>query len=313
MNLSLSIVMPVYNESGNLAPLIAKISAASAAYDYEIVAVDDGSSDSSHDELVELAKKEKRLKIVRLKRNFGQTAALAAGIDFAKGNVIIAMDADGQNDPSNIPQLLSKMSEGYDVVSGWRRDRKDPFISRRLPSIIANKIISVVTNVPLHDYGCTLKAYRKSVISGIQLYGEMHRFLPAWCAWQGGKIAEVPVIHHPRTIGKSKYGIMRTFKVMIDLITVKFFSGYLTKPNYVFSGSGIVFLLMSFFTTAVALYDKFGPDMYPKFRLPMLLLAVFFGLGAIFLILMGLIAELLVRLYYQVGEQKPYRLAEPAT
>jgi hypothetical protein len=176
--------------------------------------------------------------------------------------------------------------------------------------MIANGLISYVTGVHLHDYGCTLKAYRRSTISDIQLYGEMHRFLPAWCVWQGGKVAEMQVRHHPRTRGYSKYGLLRTFKVIIDLITLKFFSGYLFKPNHLFAGSGLLFLCLGILAGGYAIFDKFGPDMFPRFRIPLLLLSVFFGLVSIFLVLMGLLAELLVRLYFQVRNQKPYRLAD---
>ncbi len=308
MNPLISIIIPVFNEQGNIVPLFQSITKACSAINYEIVAVDDGSSDDSANELLAMASQNSKIKVVRLKRNFGQTAALAAGIDHSKGDVIVPLDADGQNDPKDIPALIEKLNDGFDVVSGWRKDRKDTFLSRRLPSMIANKIISSVTGVRLHDYGCSLKAYRRSNIAGIQLYGEMHRFLPAWCVWQGGKVAEIPVDHHPRTVGKSKYGIMRTFKVLIDLITLKFFSGYLSKPSHLFSGTGLVFSFFSIGSAAFAVIDKIGPDRFPKFRIPLLLLAVFFGLGSIFLVLMGLLAELLVRLYFQVRDQKPYRL-----
>ncbi|MCG3203909.1 MAG: Dodecaprenyl-phosphate galacturonate synthase [Elusimicrobia bacterium] len=310
MSSTISIVIPCYNEAGNLIPLLNRVTLTCQSYKYEIVVVDDGSTDSSPSELKLLAEKVKHLKVISLKRNFGQTAALSAGIDNSNGDIIIPLDADGQNDPEDIPRLIEKLNEGFDVVSGWRKDRKDTFITRKLPSILANKLISIVTGVHLHDYGCSLKAYKRKTITGVQLYGEMHRFLPAWCVWQGGKVAEIPVRHHPRTRGISKYGIFRTFKVIIDLITIKFFSGYLSKPSHLFSGTGLFFIFMGFCSASFAIFDKFGPDKFTKFRIPLLLLAIFFGLGAISLILMGLLAELLVRLYFQVRNQKPYLLAD---
>ncbi len=307
-----SIVIPIYNEEGNVLPLLASIQSACSALDYEIIAVNDGSNDGTAAELGRASANDSRLRILSFTRNFGQTAALAAGFDNARGGVIVAMDGDGQNDPDDVPRLLAKMDEGYDVVSGWRKDREDRFLSRRLPSLFANRLISLATGTRLHDYGCTLKAYRRSILAGLQIHGEMHRFLPAWCAWQGGRIAELPVRHHARVRGKSKYGIMRTGKVLIDLFTVKFFSGFFWKPNYLFSGAGLLMLVLSGLSAGVAIMDKFGPDRFPKLRIPLLLLAVGFGLVAVFLFLMGLLAELLVRLYLQVGNQKPYRLANEA-
>lgn len=304
----ISLVIPTFNEEGNVTPLIESIDKALTGMNYEILMVDDGSTDGTRDELLSLSSKYPALRIIRLKTNFGQTAAMAAGIDMAKGAIVIPMDADLQNDPQDIPKMVAKMNEGYDVVSGWRKDRQDAFVNRRLPSMIANKIISTVTGVHLQDYGCTLKAYKKSFIGDIQLSGEMHRFLPAWCAWLGAKVTEVPVQHHPRTRGKSKYGIMRTFKVMIDLITLKFFSTYLSKPNYLFAGSGLAFFLLSVGSFGAAVFDKFGPDNFPKFRIPLLLIGIFCGLVALLLVAIGLLAELLGRIYFQLRQQKPYRL-----
>ncbi len=306
----ISIVLPCFNEAGNLKPLIDSILSACSGMNFEVIAVDDGSTDASKTELLAAANSDPRVHVVSLKRNFGQTAAMAAGVDRAKGDIIVPMDADGQNDPADIPALINKLKEGFDVVSGWRKVRKDPFLSRLVPSIFANKLISCVTGVHLHDYGCTLKAYRRKIIEDVQFYGEMHRFLPAWCVWQGGKVAEIPVNHRARVNGKSKYGILRTYKVLIDLITIKFFSGYLSKPSHLFSGTGLIFIFMGTLTGGFAIFDKFGADRFDKLRIPLLLLAVFFGLGAIFLVLMGLLAELLVRLYFQVRQQKPYRLSD---
>jgi glycosyltransferase involved in cell wall biosynthesis len=304
----ISLIIPIYNEEGNVAPLIESISKACATIDHEIIAINDGSTDLTGDELSASQRKYPRLKIFTLKRNFGQTAAMAAGIDHAQGEIIIPLDGDGQNDPADIPKLIEKMAEGYDVVSGWRKDRQDAFLSRKLPSQLANALISYATGIHLHDYGCSLKAYRRSIISNIQIYGEMHRFLPAWCAWQGGRVAEIPVNHHPRTRGKSKYGLMRIGKVIIDLLTVKFFSGYLAKPNYLFSGTGFISLFLSFFSAGLAIVDKFTGNHHAQYHIPLLLLAVALGLMAVFMFLMGLLAELLVRLYFQVRQQKPYRL-----
>lgn len=308
--LELSIVIPAFNEAGNLIPLIEKIEKSCRSYSYEIIAVDDSSTDGTLAELKKTAQQKPHLKILPLKRRSGQTAAIAAGVDHAKGRVIVPIDGDGQNDPSDIPRLIEKIEEGYDVVSGWRKNRKDAFLVRRLPSMIANFIISYVTGVWLHDYGCTLKAYKRSMIAHLQLYGEMHRFLPAWASWQGGEIAEIPVNHFARVKGRSKYGLSRTFKVFIDLLTLKFFSGYLYKPNYIFSGLGIVVVIMGFVSGALALFDKWGPDAYPKLRIPLLLLSIFFGLVSVFMFLMGLLAELLVRLYFEIRNEKPYRLAD---
>jgi hypothetical protein len=206
--------------------------------------------------------------------------------------------------------MLAEAEKGFEVVSGWRKDRKDAFFSRRLPSYMANGLISLVTGVPLHDYGCTLKVYRRSIIGNLQIAGEMHRFLPAWCVWQGGKVTEVSVNHRPRTWGKSKYGFFRIFKVIADLMTLKFFSGFLFKPNYLFSGTGFVSVGIGVLSAGFAFFDKFGPDRFPYLRIPLLLLSVFLCLVGVLLILMGFLAELLVRLYFDVRHQKPYRLAD---
>ena len=308
MRSSISIIIPVYNEKENLAPLVASLVTHCSQLVKEFVFVDDGSSDGTSEELARLQYSQNQMKILTLKRNFGQTAAIAAGIDHTEGDIIVTMDGDGQNDPADIPMLIKKIEEGYDVVSGWRKVRKDSFLTRIVPSIVANTVISVVTGIRLHDYGCTLKAYRRNIIANLQLAGEMHRFLPAWCVWQGGKVAEVAVSHHPRTHGQSKYGLLRIFKVIIDLMTVKFFSGYLFKPNYLFSGSGFLMFLLGGVSALIAIVDKFGPDSFPKFRIPLLLLAVCLWLIGVSLVLMGLLAELIVRLYFQILHQKPYRL-----
>lgn len=303
-----SLVIPVFNERENLQPLYQDICQHLKEKAYEIIFIDDGSTDGSTQEIETLAKKDKNVKAIFFAKNFGQTAALAAGFEKAQGDIIVPLDADRQNDPADIPKLLQKIAEGYDVASGWRKKREDPFWSRRFPSILANSIISSVTGVHLHDFGCTLKAYRRSSLEKIRLYGEMHRFLPAWCAWRGAKITEVEVHHLPRTKGRSKYGLGRTFKVVLDLLTTKFISGYLTKPSYFFGGLGLLFYLTGALSGGVAFYDKLGPDRWPALRIPLLLLAGFLGVVGTFLLLMGLIAELIVRLYYEISREKPYQI-----
>ncbi|MBI4228113.1 MAG: glycosyltransferase family 2 protein, partial [Deltaproteobacteria bacterium] len=232
----LSIVIPVLNEAENLDPLYAQLTLAlgNSNKSYEIIFIDDGSTDSSYEILENLQKEDGRVQVIRFRRNFGQAAAFSAGFDYARGDVIITMDADLQNDPLDIPKLLKKLEDGYDVVSGWRIDRKDQFLTRQLPSRIANFIISRMTEVKLHDYGCSLKAYRREVVKNIKLYGEMHRFIPALASWMGIKVSEIPVNHSPRSSGKSKYGLMRTVRVLLDLLTVKFLLGYSTRPIQIF-------------------------------------------------------------------------------
>jgi len=305
-NTYLSIVIPVFNELGNLSPLVLSLIETLSNQSHEILIIDDGSTDGTREEGRKLERENAHVRLIPLKGNFGQTAAMAAGIDAAKGKIIIPMDGDGQNDPKNIPELLAKMEEGFDVVSGWRKNRNDSLFIRKIPSWIANGLISLVTGVHLHDYGCTIKAYRASLIKDISISGEMHRFLPAWCAWRGGKITEIPVIHHPRKLGQSKYGLFRIFKVIIDLITVKFFSGYLSKPNHLFSGGAFVLFSMGLLFSVLTVADKFGPDLFPKYRIPLLLLSLFLGLTAIFMVFLGLLAELMVRLYFTIQKQKPY-------
>ena len=230
----------------------AALTSALQGLDYELVYVDDGSKDGSDKVLEGFASQDPdRILVVEFRRNFGQTAAIAAGIDHATGEIVVLIDADLQEDPEDIPLLLSKIEEGYDVVSGWRRDRKDAFLTRTFPSRIANSLISTVTGVRLHDYGCTLKAYRQEVLHGFRLYGEMHRFIPAYAASVGAKIVEVPVTHRPRTQGKTKYGLERTFKVILDLFTVKFLLSYGAKPIYLFGGVGAGLVVLSFFSLAV--------------------------------------------------------------
>ncbi len=308
----LSIVIPVYNEEANLEPLYRALhdSLASCRYPWEAILVDDGSTDRSPEILRALAARDpERIRVIFLRRNFGQTAAIAAGIDHAQGDIIVLMDADLQNDPADIPKLLAKMEEGYDVVSGWRKDRQDPFFTRVLPSRFANALISWVTGVHLHDYGCTLKAYRREVLQGFRLYGEMHRFIPAYAAAVGARITEIPVRHHPRLRGKSKYGLNRTIKVILDLFTVKFLLSYFHKPIYLFGGLG---LLLTFLGTAVLIFLfirrvfwQIGVTTSPFFQT-----AIMFIILGFQSILMGLIAELLVRTYHEAQNKPTYTVRE---
>ncbi|MGQ0644077.1 MAG: glycosyltransferase, partial [Elusimicrobiota bacterium] len=256
------------------------------------------------------AKSDPRLKVITFARNFGQTAAMAAGFDAARGAVVVCLDADGQNDPGDVPLQLAEIERGADVVSGWRHDRQDPWLSRKLPSALANGLISLVTGVALHDYGCTLKAYRRTVLKDLRLYGEMHRFLPAWCVWKGAKVTEVKVRHHPRRLGKSKYGIGRTFKVVLDLMTAKFFASYLNKPSYFFGGLGMLSIFLGFLAGFTALLDKFVLNQWGPFRVPLIILSVFLGLLGTQFAVLGLLAEILIRIYYENKNERPYRIAK---
>ena len=304
--LSVSVIIPVYNEADSLPILHQSLRNALDNYSkpWEVVYVDDGSKDESVNILAELARDDPaHTCVVELRRNFGQTAAIEAGIDHAMGDIIVLMDADLQNDPVDIPMMLDYIDQGYDVVSGWRKKRQDTFITRTLPSRIANGLISWVTGVHLHDYGCTLKAYRREVITGFRLYGEMHRFIPAYAGWVGAKIIEVPVNHHPRKYGTTKYGLERTFKVILDLFTVKFLSSYANKPIYLFGGAGFVFFIISFLILAYLVIRRLAFDEH-LIRSPLLLMTVMLFILGFQSILMGLIAELLVRTYHE-SQSKP--------
>ncbi len=307
----ISVVIPAYNEEENIPILYEKLKKVldNLGEDYEIIFVDDGSTDGTYEILKEIAQKDKKVKVIRFRRNFGQTAAMYAGFEHAKGDIIITMDADLQNDPEDIPRLLEKMKEGYDIVSGWRKDRKDPFFSRKLPSMIANWIISKVTGVHLHDYGCTLKAYKADIAKQYRLYGDMHRFLPALAKRFGAKITEIPVKHHPRLYGKSKYGIGRTIRVILDIFLVKFLNEYITRPLYVFGGIGLtlfgVGFLIELYLTVLKLF--FGQDIGHR---PLLILGVLLILSGIQLVSTGIIAELIVRTYYESKGEKPYIIQE---
>lgn len=312
--MDLSIIIPVYNEEENIAALFAQLREAltDIGRSYEIIAVDDGSRDGSFELLKELHDQDDHLQVVRFRRNFGQTAAFAAGFDQSRGDVVITMDADLQNDPADIPLLLAEVDKGYDVVSGWRVDRQDAFVTRRLPSVVANWLISQVTGVHLHDYGCSLKAYRREVVKGVQLYGELHRFIPALSSWMGVSVTEIPVRHHARRFGKSKYGISRTIRVLLDLLTVRFLLSYSTRPIQIFGGLGLLSFLVG---TALGVYLTFvklalGQDIGSR---PLLLLAVLLMLVGVQLITMGLLGELVVRTYYESQGKRIYVVRDVLT
>ncbi len=312
--MKISILVPVYNEEENLPRLYEQISgvAEREQLDIEVILVDDGSTDRSYEVLADLAARDPRLRVVRFRRNFGQTAGLAAAIEYATGDVLIPMDADLQNDPEDIPRLLAKLDEGYDVVSGWR---KDTFVSRRLPSMIANRIISWWGGVSLHDYGCSLKAYRSEFLKEVRLYGEMHRFVPIYANWAGARVTEMVVNHRARQFGTSKYGINRTFKVLLDMLTVKFLGDYSTKPIYLFGGAGATLLLVSFLVAFTIVTDKLTFEAIPH-KPTWMVIATFLATGGMMLVMMGLLAELLVRIYHE-SQSKPIFLVRevinPAT
>jgi glycosyltransferase involved in cell wall biosynthesis len=302
----ISVVVPVFNEELNVDELYQRIDAALAGQSAEVLFVDDGSTDGTAERLLRIADSDARVRVLRFRRNFGQTAALSAGIDHARGDIIIPMDGDLQNDPADIPRLLARLAEGYDVVSGWRVERKDP-LHRRLPSVIANRLISWISGVRLHDYGCSLKAYRRRVLTDVRLYGEMHRFVPIYASWQGARVTEMPVNHHPRTRGRSHYGIERTLKVVLDLIVVKFLASYATKPIYVFGGFGLLSFLLSAAAFGLMVFFKLsGQKDFVQTPLP--LVVVMFLLVGCLSLLLGLVAELTVRTYYESQGKRTYSL-----
>ena len=307
----ISVFLPVFNEEENIEPLNLKLTASleKLGRTYEIIYVDDGSSDASLARLRELASRDGRVRVIALRRNYGQTAAMSAGIDHARGDILIPMDADLQNDPVDIIRLLEKLDQGYDVVSGWRKDRKDKMITRRVPSMMANRLISAISGVPLHDYGCSLKAYRRDVMIDVKLYGEMHRFIPIYAKWAGARVTEIPVTHHPRNAGVSKYGLSRTGKVLFDLITIKFMSSYLTKPLYMFGTAGLICLFVSFISFTGALFYRFVHSVHLN-RMPLATLAmIMFAMGFQF-IFMGLLAEMIVRTYHESQNKPTYLIRE---
>jgi len=301
----LSVIIPVYNEEENIPPLHAGLGEVLSGLPgvSEILYVDDGSTDASFERLEAVAAGDPRVTLIQFRRNFGQTAAMSAGIDHARGRVIVFMDADLQSDPADIPVLLAKIEEGFDLVSGWRKDRQDPWLKRKLPSLLANRVISWITGQKLKDYGCTLKAYRREILEHIHLYGEMHRFIPAFARSVGASVAEVPVRHHPRVHGRSKYGLDRTFRVVLDLLTVKFLNSFSGNPIYLFGGAGLLLMALSFVTGLAMLVQKllYGVSFI---QTPLLLLSALFFILGVQAILLGLTAELVIRTYHE-SQGKP--------
>jgi glycosyltransferase involved in cell wall biosynthesis len=309
--LDLSVIVPFYNEAQNIPVLFDELCQVlqDSGLTWEILAIDDGSLDNTFSLLKEEALQRKKIKVLRFRKNFGQTAALSAGFDMAQGEIIITMDGDLQNDPGDIPALVAKLREGYDIVSGWRKKRQDPFFSRRLPSMMANKMISWVTGVNLHDYGCTLKAFRQEVAKNIRLYGELHRFIPAVASWMGVMIAEMPVNHRSRKFGRSKYGISRTIRVLLDLITVKFLLTYSTRPIHVFGLWGILSGLAGFVLAGYLTVQRLFFAV-PLANRPILLLAILLIFIGIQFISMGLLGELQVRTYHESQGKPIYYIKE---
>lgn len=304
-SIDISIVIPLLNEEENVEEAYRQVRDALSTFGmpYEIIFVDDGSRDGTISMLKGIASRDTRVRVISFRKNFGQTAAMSAGFDYARGKIVIPMDGDLQNDPGDIPKLIARMEEGYDVVSGWRRDRKDTFLTRKLPSMAANWLISRITGVHLHDYGCTMKAYKKEVVQNLNLYGEMHRFLPALASIYGVKVAEVVVQHHPRLRGKSKYGLTRILKVFLDLMTVKFLLSYSTKPIRLFGPLGLGAVSLSVLSGLAAIYMKLFDELSLN-RNPLFLLSVILLFMGIQLISLGLIAEINVRTYHE-SQKKP--------
>ena len=307
----ISLTVPVYNEREALGPLFEKVQAVmhrDFPGTWEIIFVNDGSHDGSEELLDGLAAKNPEVKVVHFRRNFGQTAAMMAGFDFACGDIIIPLDGDGQNDPKDIPRIVAKLDEGFDVCSGWRKDRQDNALQRNLPSIMANKLISTVSGVKLHDFGCSLKAYRAEVIKGVRLYGEMHRFLPIYAKWHGARITELPVGHHARKTGHSKYGLERVLKVVMDLLTVRFMDRYMLKPMYLFGFWGFMFFVASFVFGAWAVYMRTQGYFFTGTPLPMM--SVFSFMTGVICMLMGLLAEMITRTFHESQNKSIYLVSK---
>ena len=311
--MKISIIIPIYNEQDSIKALINSLSILMDNGDnqiYEIILIDDGSTDKSLEILQSEISNFNNMKIIQLLKNYGQTAAISAGIDNATGDILVIMDADMQNDPADIPNIIRKLDDGYDVVSGWRKKRKDKYITRILPSKIANWVISKISGVKLHDYGCSLKAYRKDILKNVKLYGEMHRFIPIYIAWQGGKITELPVNHHARKYGKSKYGLMRTFSVIADLIFIKYMEKQFSHPMHLFGGFTIINIGLSMLSFLIMIYFKFwGGKSFIQTPLPQLV--VLFAMIGILSLFMGFLAEILMRTYYESQNKKSYQVLQP--
>ncbi len=307
----ISVIIPVYNESSNLKLLNEKLQSTldKINEEYEVIYVDDNSRDGSYEILKEISRLNKKIKVLSLARNFGQTLAIQAGIDYSRGEILVIMDADLQNEPADIPRLLQKIREGYDVVSGWRRNRKDPLFNKKIPSFLGNSLIQLFFGVKFHDLGCALKAYKRDVIANIRLYGEMHRILPLYAVMRGASIAEIEVRHNPRSAGKTHYGWSRVFKFSLDLITVRFFETYSTKPMYFFGGTGITLMVMGLIAGLLVLIRRL---MFNGVWIsPLLFIALMFFTMGVQLILMGLLAEIIIRIYYKSPTEHTYILREP--
>ena len=301
----ISVVIPIFNEEENINKLSQSIKKALSNIDYEVLFVNDGSTDNSENEIERLSSTDPKIKLINLRRNYGQTAAMQAGFDQSKGTIVIPMDGDLQNDPKDIPKLIEKINEGYDVVSGWRKIRSDKKLTRILPSKIANMIISKISGIHLHDYGCTLKAYRKEILEDIKLYGEMHRFIPIYASWEGAKVTEIPVNHHPRIAGKTKYGLSRIPKVILDLLVIRFFDKSLDRPIHLFGQFGLLMFLIAFLLFFMALFLKIFMNI--SFILtPLPLLVVFFSMSGLLCIFLGLVAEIQSRIYFESKNRPPY-------
>ena len=309
--IGLSVVIPVYNEKESISHLYKKLNdvLSDLKMRYEVILIDDGSIDGTYNELLKIHKKNSAFKIIKFRRNFGQTSAMSAGFDHSSGEVIITLDADLQNDPKDIPEILNKLDEGYDIVSGWRKNRQDKAITRRFPSVVANKIISSLTGVYLHDYGCTLKAYRREIIENIELYGEMHRYIPAVASWMGVKVAEIPVTHHSRKFGHSKYGVSRTIRVVLDIITIKYLLSYSQRPIQIFGLVGLLSGSVGFVITTYLIIMRifFGQGLADR---PLFILSIFMIFIGIQLITMGLLAEINMRIYHEAQDKPTYVIKE---
>ena len=294
----ISIVIPIYNEEANIEKLTESILTALSGIEYEVLFINDGSTDNSEKEIQEKIKSNSHIKLINLRRNYGQTAAMQAGFDHSKGNIVIPMDGDLQNDPKDIPMLIEKINEGYDVVSGWRKIRSDKKFTRIIPSKIANMLISKISGIHLHDYGCTLKAYRKDILNDIKLYGEMHRFIPIYASWEGARVTEVAVHHHPRTAGKTKYGLSRIPRVILDLLVIRFFDKSLDRPIHLFGQFGLLLFFIAFLLSILAIFLKIFMNI--SFILtPLPLLVVFFTMSGLLCIFLALVAEIQSRIYFE--------------
>jgi glycosyltransferase involved in cell wall biosynthesis len=317
--IDLSVLIPVFNEVENIEPLHAELDAVlgGSGLRYELIFVDDGSTDGTAAKLSAIQDRDpSHVLVAFLKRNCGQTAALSAALDLARGSTLVPMDGDRQNDPADIPRLLERLDQGFDVVSGWRRDRQDRLITRKVPSWIANRLVARISGVPLHDFGCTMKAYRRKVLEGVRLYGEMHRFIPIFASWQGAKVAEMVVNHRPRTAGRTKYGLGRTFNVVLDLILIRFFHKYSQRPIHLFGRVGLQSIFLSFLMFGAMLYFKYlhlwltGWPNKPFVETPLPLITVILFMMGVQSILMGVLAEMVMRTYYESQHKTTYLLGE---